>query len=70
MRRGEAATAGNQELLEPANVVQCLGCSSSGSPTSRGWHAARVDDPKTDNAPLAYYCPTCAGEELGFSRRV
>ena len=73
MREGEPVEAGNEGLgLQPGtNVVYCIECASSSGLKSRGWRAYRVDDPETDEGPtLAFYCPTCAGREFGYSRRV
>ena len=71
MGANESVEAGDRGLQLRANVATCVECGSLSGLRWAGWRAYRVDDPETNEPPaLALYCPTCATQEFGHSRRV
>jgi len=67
----EPVEAGGRGLQQRANVATCAKCGTLSGLHWAGWRAYRVEDPETNEPPaLALYCPTCAREEFGHSRRV
>ena len=56
---------------QQANVAQCVECGVLSGPHWAGWCAYRLDDLDTNKpTELGFYCPSCAGREFGYSRRV
>jgi hypothetical protein len=54
-----------------ARIVRCVECDRSSGLRWKGWVAYRCDDPESAApATITFYCPTCAENEFGHSRRV
>jgi hypothetical protein len=54
-----------------ARVVRCVECGCSSGLRWRGWGAYRYEDAETTDPPvIVFYCPSCAENEFGHSRRV
>jgi hypothetical protein len=70
MGANESVEAGGRGL-QRVHVVTCAECGTLSGLRWAGWRAYRVDDPDTNEPPaLALYCPACAEQEFGHSRRV
>ena len=69
MKHPEANNRGHTERT--ARVVLCIECGCSSGLCWTGWGAYRCEDSEIDAPPeLAFYCPSCAENEFGHSRRV
>ena len=54
-----------------AREVRCEECGCSSGLRWRGWGAYLYAEPETPGPlVIAFYCPTCAENEFGHSRRV
>ena len=54
-----------------AREVRCEECGCSSGLRWKGWGAYRYKDLETSDPTLiAFYCPHCAENEFGYSRRV
>jgi hypothetical protein len=71
MRANEFVEGGGRRVSQRPTVTSCAECGSLSGPHWWGWRAYRVDSTETNEPPaLALYCPSCADEEFGYSRRV
>ena len=70
MAGGSFSADGPWASLRRTPTVRCIECGRESDARWRGWGAYRVDDPDDLGPPeLAFYCPTCAQEELDASER-